>query len=460
MILGGIYDQLGGGFARYSTDNQWLIPHFEKMLYDNALLVIVLCEAYQVTESGLYADAVRQTLAFVENELSNGEGGYFSALDADSEGEEGKYYVWDKAEIESLLGEDAGLFCAFYGVTEKGNWEGRNILVRKDAAEPEKMGPEIADGERLESSERLISARLRLLEHRSRRTRPALDDKVLLSWNGLMTIALVRAYGALGDQEYKERAIANIAFCRKRMKGDGSESGLYTYYHSYKGGLTGGAGERGFRINAFLDDYAYLIAALLQVQEITGDTDYLLEAKELLEFVLDHFGDEAGVFFYFTHEDQADVILRKREVYDGATPSGNSMMAWNLSYMAIIFDKQAWSARAARMVEGVSRALIRYPSSFGMWATLFQALTYTIQEIVITGRRLENARQELLRQFIPNRIIQSSEAENTQFPLLIHKQIGDDPLLYLCKNYSCQLPVNEVTALLRLLENVQKFNPI
>jgi uncharacterized protein YyaL (SSP411 family) len=491
MIRGGIYDQLGGGFARYSTDNEWLAPHFEKMLYDNALLVIVLSEAYQLTGSALYREAIGQTMEFIDRELSNGEGGFYAALDADSEGEEGKYYVWDKAEIESVLGEDAELFCKYYGVTDRGNWEGKNILVRKgfgngaDPADPgivtdgsgnREMGPKIAEHERLEKDadarERLGKARLLLLEYRGRRVRPALDDKILLGWNALMTVACAKAYGATGVEEYKDRAVANIAFCRSRMKGkddgmegpggsvkgkdagmegpgglvNGKDDGIYAYFHSHKDGKA--------KFPAFLDDYAYLIAALLQVQEITGDTDYLLEARELVQYVVDHFGDEKGEFFYFTHEDQGDVILRKREVYDGATPSGNSMMAWNLRYLSIIFNMPDWGERAARMAAAVQKPIVRYPSSFGIWATLFQALTYNIEEIVITGRRLKNARQELLRQFIPYRVLQSSEAENTQFPLLTDRRIEDRPLLYLCKNYSCQLPVNEVTALLRLLENV------
>jgi hypothetical protein len=193
MIRGGIYDQLGGGFARYSTDGEWLAPHFEKMLYDNALLVIALSEAYQLTRTDLYREAIEQTLEFVRRELSlepgEGELAFYSALDADSEGEEGKYYVWDRSEIDAVLGEDSGLFCSFYGVGEKGNWEGKTILTRPVRAD---LDLTKADRARLEAS------RDRLLAHRSRRVRPALDDKVLLGWNALMNIACCKAYGALG----------------------------------------------------------------------------------------------------------------------------------------------------------------------------------------------------------------------------------------------------------------------
>ena len=434
MIRGGIYDQLGGGFARYSTDNEWLAPHFEKMLYDNALLIIALSEAYQLTKKEIYRETIGQTMTFIDRELSDGQGGFYSALDADSEGIEGKYYVWDKAEIDFLLGEDAGLFCSYYGVTDKGNWEEKNILTR-----PEGPDPTPAEQERLDQ------ARSRLLEHRSHRVRPALDDKVLLGWNALMNIACSKAYGALGTEEYKDRAIANMDYCRKRLKGEG----LYYYYHSYKDGQA--------KFPAFLDDYACLIAALLQLQEITGDTGYLMEAKNLLEFVLNNFSEEETGFFFFTHRDQQDLIVRKKEIYDGATPSGNSMMAFNLLYLSAIFNEPGWSERARRMAAALHRPVTGYPGSFGVWATLYMAFTYNIPEVVITGRRLEYARKEFLEQFIPYRVFQSASEENTQFPLLSGRSAGDAPLIFLCKNYTCQLPVTEVPTLVRLLENVQKF---
>ena len=433
MIGGGIFDQLGGGFARYSTDNEWLVPHFEKMLYDNALLVIALSEAWQLTGKPAYREAIELTMAFINRELSNGDGAFYSALDADSEGIEGKYYVWEKAEIVKVLGEDAGLFCARYGVTEGGNWEGANILIR--AME---IPGEPGVGERLEA------ARLRLLRHRAGRVPPALDDKILLGWNALMNIACCRAFAALGKEEYRDRAVRNMQFLRSKLKG----SGIHFYYHSYKDGA---------RIPAFLDDYANLITALLGLQEITGDTGYLEEARELLREVIAHFSEEGTGFFYFTHDGQADLILRKKELYDGAIPSGNSMMAFNLLYLSILFDEPEWGARARKMAEGVKRVVVGYPGSFGIWATLFQALTYTIPEIVITARRPEDARKEFLSQLIPYRVFQSSSKENTHFPLLRDKAAGEEPQFFLCENHACQSPVNELSTLIRHLENVYKF---
>jgi uncharacterized protein YyaL (SSP411 family) len=433
MIRGGIYDQLGGGFARYSTDEKWLAPHFEKMLYDNALLVIVLSEAYQLTHKEVYRDTIRQTMDFVRRELSDGEGAFYAALDADSEGEEGRFYVWDKAEIDAVLGEDAPVFNDFFGVTAEGNWEGRNILIRP--------------GDLVSHDPRIESARIRLLEHRGRRVRPALDDKILLGWNALMNIACCKAYGALGDEQYREWAVQNMDFIFRHLKG----RDLYFFYHSYKAGQA--------KFPAFLDDYAGLAAALLQLQEITGDQSYLIKAKEIMEFTLHHFSDEDTDLFYFTHRDQQDLIVRKKEIYDGATPSGNGLMAFNLAYMGIIFNEEGWRERAVRMAAGLHRPVTLYPGSFGIWATLYQALTYIIPEIVLTGRQPEEARSALLQQFIPYRVFQSASVINTQFPLLSDRPVQDFPLIFLCKNYTCQLPVNEVTAFIRLLENVQKFSP-
>jgi uncharacterized protein len=433
MIRGGIFDQLGGGFARYATDREWLVPHFEKMLYDNALLVITLSEAFQLTKKPLYAEAIRECIGFIDKELANGQGGYFSALDADSEGIEGKYYVWAALEIEELLGADAKIFMDYYGVTEQGNWEGTNILTRpvEGLVSPDE-------------SRRLEAARQLLLEYRSRRIPPGLDDKILLGWNALMNMAFSKAFAALGDERYRDRAIAGMAFLQQRLEGEG----LYFYSHSWKGEA---------RQPAFLDDYATLIAALIHLQEITGDAAWLHQARRVLHYVIEHFSDPETGFFFYTHEAQQDVILRKKEIYDGATPSGNSMMASNLLYLSVVFHEAEWAERARRMVSAMRQPVTTHPGSFGGWATIFQALTYSIPEVVITGVSPENARKEFLSHLIPYRVFQSMQVENTQFPLLRDKPVDPGPLIFLCKDYACQLPVNEVATAVRLLENVYKF---
>jgi uncharacterized protein YyaL (SSP411 family) len=438
MIQGGLYDHLGGGFARYSTDQEWLVPHFEKMLYDNALLVMALCDAWQLTQKPLYKQAVEQTLAFVERELYSPEKGFYSALDADSEGVEGKFYVWDKAEIEAVLQHDAALFCEFYDVTEGGNWEHTNILnIPKPLpvfAVEKNIGEE-------DLQQQLQQNREKLLQRRNGRIRPLLDDKVLLGWNALMNSAYSKASSVFGNERYEQVARENMDFLWNRFTSDG----LF-FLHTYKKEVA--------RYPAFLDDYAYLIQALVHLQEITGNADYLYKARSLTQWVIDQFSEEATGFFFYTNKEQQDVIVRKKEVYDGAVPSGNAIMAFNLQYIGVVFDITDWKERAIKMCGGVQQAVQRYPGSFGVWAALILSLVEGVSEIAIIGKDNMFVRRELLQQFLPFRVVQSAPATNNDFPLLVKKPSSPDTLIYLCKNYQCSAPVSKVSDLIRLLENV------
>ncbi|MDF2187206.1 thioredoxin domain-containing protein [Paraflavitalea sp. CAU 1676] len=440
MILGGIYDQLGGGFARYATDGAWLVPHFEKMLYDNALLVTVLCEAFQLTKNPLYERAIRQTLSFVEREMLSPEYGFYAALDADSEGEEGRFYVWDKANIDQLLGQEAPLFCAFYDVTEEGNWEHKTILNIKVPPAEFALQHGITEEELWSQMDKCRGI---LMQARNRRIRPLLDDKQLLGWNALMNTAYSQAAAALGNDHYREVAVRNMEFLLARFKHpDGS------FQHTYKEGVA--------RFPAFLDDYSALIQALLQLQEVTGDTSYLYTAKGLTTHVLDNFSEEETGFFYFTPTGMADIIVRKKEVYDGAVPSGNAVMAMNLYCLGIIFDVPEWRERSVRICSLLQQTVSRYPGSFGVWATMVQALTFDIPEIAIIGGDFAMLRADVLRRFIPVHVLQSapSEPSNQDFPLLGHKPYSTDAAIFLCRGYTCQQPVNEADALIRLMGTV------
>ena len=434
MIDGGIYDQLGGGFARYSTDIEWLAPHFEKMLYDNALLIGVLAEAYQLTAKPNYARAIRQTIAFIEREMMSEENGFYSALDADSEGVEGKFYIWSKDEIESILGDDAALFCAFYNVTDKGNWEHVNILrvLEPFTAFAEKQGISEAELE-----EKLHISGQKLMAQRSKRIRPLLDDKILLGWNALMNSAYAKAYAALGDASYRERAVQNMQFLEYRFVGEGGH-----WQHTYKNSLA--------RIPAFLDDYAYLIQAYIHLQEITGTGDYLVKARALTEWVIENFVETHTGFFFYTNQQQTDVIVRKKEVYDGAVPSGNAVMAHNLLYLSIVFDQKQWAAHSRDLLSSLGKAIIQYPASFGVWALALQSVTKGMLEIAITGQRAKDFLAPVLQRFIPNKIIQAQETNAHFFPLLAGKDGSDgvDPAFYLCKNYACSAPFLSVETLL------------
>lgn len=438
MVQGGLYDHLGGGFARYSTDKEWLVPHFEKMLYDNALLVMALCDAWQVTQKPLYKQAVEQTLAFVERELYAPGKGFYSALDADSEGVEGKFYVWSKAEIEQVLPGDADLFCAFYDVTENGNWEHTNILnIRKplEAFALEKNIPEQTLQDMLQKS------REKFLQHRNKRIRPLLDDKILLGWNALMNSAYSKAYSTFGNSQYEKVASENMDFIWSRFTRDG-----LNFFHTYKKEIA--------RYPAFLDDYAYLIQALIHLQEISGNADYLYKAKSLIEWVIDRFSEDETGFFFYTNKEQQDVIVRKKEVYDGAIPSGNAIMAFNLQYIGVVFDITRWKDRAIKMCAGLQQAVHRYPGSFGVWATMILSMVGGIAEIAIIGKDVESVRRELLGHFIPFRVLQSAPVANNELPLLANKPSSSDTQIYLCKNYQCSAPVDKMSDLIRLLRNV------
>ncbi|HUX84581.1 MAG TPA: thioredoxin domain-containing protein, partial [Chitinophagaceae bacterium] len=342
MIAGGIYDHVGGGFCRYATDRAWMVPHFEKMLYDNALLVELISEAYQLTRDSHYAHAVARTLEYVSREMSDPEGGFYSSLDADSQGAEGKYYVWSYPELEELLGKDCTWFCAAFGALPEGNWEGVNILHRIGTAIP-------GDGK----EEELLG---RLLSRRELRERPQRDEKVLLGWNALMCTAYCRAYAAFGDPSYRDRAVANERFIHRHMTGSGKTS----LFHCWQDGKP--------RQAAFLDDYAFLIQALISLQEVTANRDYLLRARDLTDEAVREFWDEEKGLFCFASSSREDLIVRRGEIYDGATPSGNAVMCRNLRYLAVVFSRDDYERMASRMASATAEITLKYPSSFGVWA--------------------------------------------------------------------------------------------
>lgn len=436
MIEGGIYDQVGGGFARYSTDTEWLIPHFEKMLYDNALLVSVLCEVYQLTKKDKYKIVIEETLAFIQNEMMHPDGGFYSALDADSEGEEGRFYIWSKTEIDTLLGTNAELFCEYYQVTDKGNFEYRNILHIKEDADAFALRKNI--------SVPVFQALLRqlkqtLLQARNKRIRPGMDDKIILAWNGLMNTAFSKAFAATGNEEYRRVALKNMQFLVSNFSAGDKDA----FSHTWKNGEA--------KYNAFLDDYACLIEALITLQEITGDSAWLVKAKSLSAFVLENFSEEETGFFFYTPSSSTDVIVRKKEVYDGALPSGNAVMAQNLHRLSIYFDMPGWGEIARKTTGALENAIVRYPMSFSCWASLVLEIVTGTCELAITGDNPEELFNDVISQYIPNKVIMKSGKMEGPFPLLNGKATGPVPLIFLCRNYTCQQPVNSVQSLVELL---------
>lgn len=448
MIMGGIYDQLGGGFARYATDREWLAPHFEKMLYDNALLVTVLSEAYKLLKTrdrgpeaepraALYRETIEETLAYVSREMTHPEGGFYSAQDADSEGEEGKYYVWSKDEVEQTLGGDAALFCAFYDITETGNWEHKNILRRRQSLEAFARDRQ-ADPDELKTT--LDACREKLLAVRSKRIPPALDDKVLLGWNALMCSACAGAHTALGNPEYRDMAVKNMTFLLDKFTPDSSVELL----HTWKNGRA--------QYAAVLDDYAFLIAALLDIWQITFKSPYLTLAEKYTEQVLSYFHDANSGMFYFTAVGQSDIILRKKELYDNATPSGNSTMAHNLQQLGLLLDRQEWRALAAQMLLTLKGPVERYPLSFERWAAAIANEVYPFVEIAVVGDNAEEKAVMLQRRYLPNKIIAATKQAWDGNPLLAGKSGDKDALIYVCRDYACQKPVQTLAEFDQLIE--------
>lgn len=418
MIHGGIYDQLGGGFARYATDRAWLIPHFEKMLYDNALLVDVLADVYKLTGEARYKRAIEETLTFIEREMTSPEGGFYSALDADSEGEEGKFYVWSYRELETLLGEELDWFAPLFGVSPEGNWEGNNILWQPKGAD----GPTIAP-------EKLAQAKALLLKHRADRIRPGLDDKILFSWNALMCKAYANAYQALGNEKYKLAAVKNIDFLLETFKKE-EETG---FFHTYK------AGEA--KYEAFLDDYAYGIDALIAVYETTFNSQYLDKALEMTAFVMANFLDSQHNLFYFTAAKQTDLPIRRKEFYDNATPSGNAVMVENLFRLGLLFGREDLRQQAEVMLLRLQEAIGKYSSSFSRWSRASLNLVFPYREVAVVGPKAFSLGTEIMQHYIPNKVLMASEKQNEAYPVLKDRSKGEDTNIFVCQNYSCQLPV-------------------
>jgi len=436
MMYGGLYDQLGGGFARYSTDEEWLAPHFEKMLYDNALLVGVLAEAFQLTEDRLYFQVINETLGFVVREMMSPEGGFYSALDADSEGVEGKFYTWSKDEIDAILGVDSAEFCDFFDVSAGGNWEHTNILRVKTPLHRFAKDRGLNEDE---LSGRLQASKKKLIAVRNRRVRPQLDDKILLGWNALMNVAFCKAFEATGDVFYKEIAIKNAVFLENSFT-----SGENEWLHTYKDGKA--------KYPAFLDDLAYLVSAYIHLQEITGDTGYLLKAKKISDWIIANFLEEETAFFFFTGKNQRDVIFRKKEIYDAAIPSGNSTMAFNLQYLVIVFNRLEWRQQAWNLVSSVATVISNYPTSFGNWACLLLQQIFGVTEIAVTGKNCHEILPGLLKNYIPNRIIQAAAVPSPDFPLLRDKDYPEQSWIYVCKDYACTAPVKDIRELKLLLK--------
>ena len=427
MSRGGIYDQIGGGFARYSVDDQWHVPHFEKMLYDNAQLISLYIEAYQCTKFDSFKQTAVETIEWVFNEMTSNDGLFYSALDADSEGVEGKFYIWDQEEFNAILEEDAALIGAYFNITEDGNWEEEQTnILRKTISDDVLIEKYNLDAETL--LDKVKQAKIKLLEVRSKRIRPGLDDKCLTAWNGLMIKALADAGQILTHDLYYKKAVAAASFMLLNLKS--KDGGLYRNFKNGKASIT-----------AFLDDYAFFIEALIALYEYYFDEKWLMEAKSLSDYVLTNFTDTDSPMFFYTSAESEDLIARKHEVMDNVIPAANSTMALNLKKLGLLFDLESYRAKSSEMLAAVYPKIKSYGSAYSNWAILLLNEVYGINEIAITGLETDVIKLELNNHYIPNKIILGGT--ESSLPLLTGKQ-SNETKVYVCRNKVCQLPVKTV----------------
>jgi len=441
MAYGGVYDQIGGGFSRYSVDEKWHVPHFEKMLYDNAQLVSLYSDAYLITKNPLYKSIVEETLIFVERELTDSDGSFYSSLDADSETEkgdleEGTYYVWNKTELKETLGNDYDLFADYYNINSYGLWEhGNYVLIRNEDDESFVTKHVISYDEFYKKRAKWKTV---LYELRSQRIRPRLDDKALTSWNGMMLKGYVDAYRVLGNQTYLETAIRNAQFIvDHQIKEDG---GLL---HSYIDGKS--------TINGYLEDYAFVIEAFLALYEVTFDQRWLMESMKLANYCFDHFYDDTNKMFFFTSNEDPSLVSRSVEYTDNFIPASNSVMAKNLFKLSHYFDNEAYMSTAKTMLNNVIPEMNKYPSAFSNWLDLLLNCTDNYYEVAIVGDQASEKVNQFNSHYLPNKLLIGSTTDN-DLPLLKNRYVDGRTLIYVCVNKACKLPVEEVEKAITLIE--------
>jgi uncharacterized protein YyaL (SSP411 family) len=444
MAHGGIYDQLGGGFHRYAVDSEWLVPHFEKMLYDNALLSRLYLHAYLATGEPFYRRIAASTLDYIVREMTSPEGGFYSTQDADSEGEEGKFFLWTPAEVEALLpAEDARLFMLYYDVTERGNFEGKNILhvAKKAAAVAESAG--VSEDHLKEALQRGRSA---LFAEREKRVKPARDEKILTSWNGLMLRSFAEAARHLQRADYLQVARRNAEFLLSKMQGDGR------LLRTYKDGKA--------HLNGYLEDYVFLAAGLLALYEADFDLRWFREARRLVDEAIRLFADEQNSGFFDTGNDHEELLSRPKDITDNATPSGNSVAAEVLLRLAAWTGEEDYRQRADDYLRALSDAMVKRPQWFGHALCALDFALSPVREIAISGDLQQPGTQNLLaevsRRYLPNSVLACAAPDNTvaaqTIPLLDGRPLRDDqPCAYVCQHFACQAPVTSGEELAKLI---------
>jgi uncharacterized protein YyaL (SSP411 family) len=429
---GGVFDQLGGGFARYSVDAQWFAPHFEKMLYDNGQLLSLYAEIYTITKKPLYRETLETTVTWLAREMMHAEGGFYSALDADTEGVEGKYYVWSFDEFEKLAGDDLDLAAAWFQISPSGNWEhGQNILTKPDSAAEFAAAGQVTE-EKVITTVNAVSKKL--FEKRNERPAPGLDDKILLGWNAMTICGLVDVSISLRDEKSLTMALRCIQFLETNLIADGKA------YRSFK--------NKRSTTEAFLEDYAFLIKAYLKLYQVTFDEAYLQKGKTWCEYVLENFYDTTDGFFHFSSAQAEKLIARKKEIFDNVIPSGNSVMTRNLLWLADYFEMPEWQSIALTMITSLAGLISSEPAYTSSWGMAMVESIHGFEEIALSGKDCLSLRKEFGDHHLPFAAFAGS-ANQSRLPLLENRTpTGNDTLIYVCRNRTCRLPVKDVKAAL------------
>ena len=448
MLDGGIYDQLGGGFARYCVDARWKIPHFEKMLYDNALLIPLIAK-FKTSESNLFLVGLMETIQFVAKELSNLNSntfepfGFYSAIDADSEGVEGTFYTWSYDEFCKVAGKNVDILVQAFGVTKEGILHGKNILAAYNPHESFLIEKNIT----IEKySDMLFAGIKKLYKHRTKRVRPITDTKMILSWNAMMVSALCAAYQSTRDELHEILALKSIRFLQINFY----NAQLKNLCHTFSNGKQS--------YNAFLDDYAEYIAALIEVYYLEFDTEFLEQAQQWLKYCIENFWDKTSSGFFYSEASQTDLISRQKDYFDNATPSGNSTMAQNLLKLSIITGNLNYRDMAQKMIAQILPQVESYPNGFGRWLSAYQSCVEGITEVAVIGSDSKKVARQIYFAQIPNCIIMASENANKNFPLLNQSDSEFEKSkkcrIFVCSDYVCQNPVDSVTEALKLIVGI------
>jgi uncharacterized protein YyaL (SSP411 family) len=436
MAYSGMYDQAGGGFHRYSTDDRWLVPHFEKMLYDNALLARAYLDAWRLSGNPLYRRVTEEVLDFLVREMRDPDGGFYSTQDADSEGVEGKFYVWDHSEFVDVVGEaDSELLTRYFNVTEHGNWEHHNIL---NIPRPPELFCKLEKISEEDLTFRVSAARQKLYSARKKRIHPGRDEKILTDWNGLALRAFADAAAFLGREDYRRIAEANAEFIFKRLW-DGQR-----LLHTFKDGRA--------RFNAYLDDYANVADGLLALYQLTFEESWIRHAEALAGIMIDRFSDNTHGGFYFTAEGHEALIARTKDFFDNATPSGNSVAADVLVRLASLLGREDFRRSAERVFKAAEHLLAQYASGFGRMLSGIDFYLGPSTEIAVAGGP-ELFVSAFRKYYLPRAVIAAGEGRLA----LLEKRpaVGNNPTAYVCENLSCKLPVTEVAAFEKLLQSAQ-----